>query len=435
MAGCATTNDGGDDPTCTTELPYTACGDGTAMLWTETANVHRPGAPPVEATVSAIDPLEDAGVSISFDASEGPERLVLPAAPALRVGETVNLVPDDLGWRVESAEGVMLAFAGTGGVGLRPSGWPVDGDLTRVVERVGDVEIGVTPGCAGWAQIAACGVTVPDEGVVYYDLDFDGTPLTGLPQSFELEDGRRVTLQAGSTYQNAFHSRSDCETSTCLISRPVGFGLTMVVAPAERACSGLPPACTSAPVFEVANPDVFGVLTEGPWTVAETITEGSRVRLTLDRDGTSTALDLPADPLFEPGEAVTVLRDASGIAIESADGTSGIYFGPNELPGDTLEIADFVFGTVPSCGGWVEHQTSPDLCPVEAAEALSLTLEGVVVSRPGEINGIGNARTQYTLENRGVFRTVENAEPGDECAGCMDPPWGRSALLVVRAPL
>ncbi|MBO6938728.1 MAG: hypothetical protein JJ863_27415 [Deltaproteobacteria bacterium] len=411
---------------CITELPYPSCGGETARLFDTESRDFDPDGAPTTAEVVSLEAIEGGGVILQL--SGAPSVFRLPAAPSLSVGDAVTVFPGPLGWRLD-ANGVTVAFQGATSREIVPTDWAVSGSTERATVTVAGIQLGLTPACAGWAQLASCGVTVPDEGVIYYTADYQGTAIDG-PQVFDLGDGRMVTIDAGDTFRGAWPVFRSCE-DTCAIARPVGFGVSMVFSPAERTCSGLPTRCVGGPIFQAAN--VYGSLTDGNWTVVQTAVADARTMVELQQGDESAWLSLPADPLFEDDETVEITRDAAGVRIEALDLESAIYLGPYERPGDTLEIGPFSFETSASCGGWVAHHVSPDLCPVEAAEALSLTLEGTTIA-PGEVVGISNATADYTVENRGVFRTIENSEPGDQCMGCADPEWGRSAVLVVRTP-
>jgi len=431
LAACSNANEAPDPDastsSCITELPYPSCGGDTARLFDTESRDFNPGAAPTTAEVLSLEPLDGGGIVLRL--SGAPSVFRLPAVPPLAVGDTVTVVPGPLGWRLD-ANGVTVAFQGATSREIVPTGWAVAGSTERATETVAGIEVGLTPSCAGWAQLANCGVTAPDEGVVYYTVDYQGTTIDG-PQLFDLGDGRMVTIDGGTTFRGLYPYFRTCEP-TCAIGRATGFGVSMVFSPAERACSGLPSRCAQGPVFQAAN--AYGPFTDGDWTVVQTAVADARTMVELERGDASAWLSLPADPLFEDGETVEITRDAAGIRIESLDLESAVYLGSNDRPGDTVEVGPFTFETSSTCGGWVAHHVSPDLCPVEAAEALTLTLEGTSIA-PGELQTVSNASAVYTIENRGVFRTVENREPGDECMGCADPEWGRSAALIVRAPL
>jgi len=394
---------------------------------------------------------EAEGFRVTF-AGPAEHSVLLPAEPLLEAGDEVSF-EEERGVLVLRVDGEWVAVVSSGALGdseeqreiheameaAHDSGAALDLELLGVPLTL-EVSCGGWQGHQGWNNGCSEVPTVVfaiegDEGVI--ELGSTGPVTAADGRSVVVENrGIMVDIAGGDGCLRC----SDDITAICGRCGDYwahGFRVRMVrqARGAGRACSDLPATCGGDEVFTTANPTAFGELTDGEWTVIEAAAAGERVALELQRGGDSATLDLPADPLFEDGELVTISRDTNGIAIESSDGTSAVYLGPRELPGETLELAGFTLGTVPSCGGWVPHQTSPDLCPVEAVEALSLTLEGVVIATPGEIAGISNADTQYTLENRGVFRTVEDSEPGDECSGCLDPQWGRSALLVVRAPI
>lgn len=401
-------------------------------------------------TVAGVD-SEAEGVRVTF---AGPldRSILLPAEPLIEVGDEVSFEAER-GALVLRVDGAWVAVVSSGALGdgeeeratkeamqeVHESGTSFDLELLGVSLRL-EVACGGWQGHQGWNN--GCS----DVPTVAFSVAGDEGPIgLGATGTVTAADGRSVVVENRGIMVD-IPGGEDClrclESVTAICGRcgdywAHGFRMRMVrQAPGSgRACSGLPGGCSSDAAFRVANPSAFGDLTAGDWTVSQTSSVDERFQLDLSRDEERASLDLPADPLFEEGETVTIERDTRGIAIESADGTSAVYLGPHALPGDTLELGGFTLGTVPSCGGWVEHQASPDLCPVEAAEALSITLEGVVIAEPGEISHVANANATYTFENRGVFRTVENGAPGDECAGCLDPPWGRSALLIVRTPI
>ena len=455
LAGCSETpatteGDGGpfvpsydpDGESC--ELPP-ACGEPLQPS-------ERPADLPVPGATLRVESVvpEGEGFRVSFVAASNPS-VLLPAEPLLEVGDEVSF-EEQRGALVLSVDGEWVALLSNGPLG--------DGEEERAIHQAMedahesgaalDLELLGVPltlevGCGGWQGHVGWNNGCSDVPTVAFAIRTDGgsIPLGGTG-TLTATDGRAVVVENRGIMVDIAGGEGclrclDSITATCGRCgsyQAHGFRVRMVRQGRGdgRTCSGLPAACAGDGFFDHANPTAFGTLTEGEWTVSQTVVADERVQLELERDGESVTVDLPADPLFEDDEAVTISRDAHGITIETADGESAVYFGPNQLPGDTIEIAGFTFGTVVSCGGWVPHQTSPDLCPLEAAEALSLTLEGTTIAPAGEVSGIGNARTEYTIENRGVFRTVENAEPGDECAGCLDPQWGRSAVLVVRTP-
>jgi hypothetical protein len=425
----------GSPPECVNELPLPECPGGSSTVPVPPLDSSSPfeSGETTTGTVVAIEEVGEHDFQLTLEGA-AVTRFDLPARPDLAVGATVTLVPEGLGWRLE-AGGSTVAFVGVTSHELRWEGsWPAS-EGESAGWTVADVPLTLTPTCAYWANLADCGTSVPREAVVSTGVSLGGVVLAPMaPHTFELGDGRTVTAVDRSTWIGATATET-CDT-TCLLPRPTAFGVTLVFSGPERSCAGLPAACDPGTPLTSANPAVLGTLTEGEWTVGSTSeVAGDRVLVVLEMGDDRVALDLPADPLFEPGEVVTVTRDDSEMTVTSADGESALFFGPRTLPGDRVSVGGFDFTTSPACGAWAPHPVSPDLCPAEAVELLTLTIEGAIDIRPGEVVEIDDAQGRDTVENRGVLRTVEDAELGDRCAGCLDPAWGRSAVLVVRSPL
>ena len=193
-------------------------------------------------------------------------------------------------------------------------------------------------------------------------------------------------------------------------------------------------------------------LRSGPATVTRLDAEpGGRTNMTLDADGVTTILSLPAAPTVAVGDTLAVEIDPLGAIVLRDEGRLVAYIGrlaaaSSTAPVDfaslieanregapvSIEVAGLSLTLEPACGGWVAHHGATYGCPDVPLVAFSVR-HGDTTVLPGEraIAPLDDGLA-LAIENRSVH--VRESPSCGECADFWGPSF-RVTLVMTPSPV